>query len=169
MMRIRPIPEGMTKNDPYFLTATWFGVGRIAPASGTLGTLAAIPFGYLIALIAGPVGLAVAALLLLVWGTKAADRYGTKSGVKDDQAIVVDEVVGLWIAAIPAETNLWLWALAFLLFRFFDVWKPWPASYFDRKEDDKPVTGFSVMMDDVVAGIMALFGVSIGALSSLLN
>jgi phosphatidylglycerophosphatase A len=111
----------------------------------------------------GQTGLAIAAAVLLVIGTLAAGRYGKKSGVTDDQSIVVDEVVGMWIAAIPAGKHLLLWLAAFFLFRLFDIWKPWPASFFDNRSKG----GFDVMMDDVVAGIYALLGVSIAAIFSL--
>ena len=157
---IHPLPSGVLFTHPQVLIATWFGAGLVRPAPGTIGTLAALPVGYVIALLSGQIGLAVAAVLLLVIGTFAAGYYGKKSGETDDQSIVVDEAVGLWIAALPASTNIYLWLIAFLLFRLFDIWKPWPASYFDNRSRG----GFDVMMDDVVAGIYALLGVSVGAL-----
>ena len=153
---IKPLPEGMTLKNPYALLATWFGSGLLRPAPGTIGTLAGIPLGYIIALWLGPIGLIAAAIVLMAIGTLAADKYGKKSGTVDDQSIVVDEVVGVWIAALPAYNNLYLWLAAFLLFRLFDIWKPWPASFFDNKSKN----GFYVMMDDVVAGIYALLGVA---------
>lgn len=159
------LPEGLKFKNTNVLVATWFGAGLLRPAPGTIGTLAAIPPGFLISYFLGGFGLLIAALFLLVVGTIAASFYGRKSGQKDDQSIVVDEVVGLWIAAIPAGTTLGLWIAAFLLFRLFDIWKPWPASYFDKRGK----SGFDVMMDDVVAGIFAMMGVSIGAASLLLN
>lgn len=157
---IQPLPAGMTLKDPVALLATWFGSGLLRPASGTIGSIAAIPFGYAIAVYTGATGLALAAVLLFIIGTIAADRYGKKSGTVDDQSIVVDEVVGIWIAALPAADNISLWFTAFLLFRLFDVWKPWPASYFDKRSRG----GFDVMMDDVIAGFFALLGVSFDAL-----
>jgi phosphatidylglycerophosphatase A len=160
---IAPLPPGMPFMHPAALISTWCGAGLLRPAPGTIGSLAAIPLGYVIAMIFGTTGLIAAAALLLVIGTMAADRYGKKSGTVDDQSIVVDEVVGIWIAALPAADNIYLWLAAFLLFRFFDIWKPWPASYFDKRSG----SGFDVMMDDVVAGIYALLGVSIGALARL--
>lgn len=154
---IRPLPPGTTFKNMNVLIATWFGAGRLKPASGTMGSLAAIPFGYALQATVGMLGLAIAAILLLWIGTLAARYYGEKSGQKDDQAIVVDEVVGLWIAAIPAATNPVLWLIAFLLFRLFDVTKPFPASYFDKSERGG---AFYVMLDDVIAGIYAFFGVA---------
>lgn len=152
---IRPVPPETSMKDWRILTACWFGSGRIRPAPGTMGSIAAIPLGYLIAWQFGFLGLAAASLLLLWIGTIAADYYGKKSGTVDDQTIVVDEVVGMWIAAIPAETHPDLWFVGLVLFRFFDIWKPWPASWFDNRSKG----GFDVMMDDVVAGIYAMFGV----------
>jgi phosphatidylglycerophosphatase A len=151
---VRAVPEGTRLSDWRILLATWFGSGLLRPAPGTMGSLAAIPFGWLIAQQAGPVGLALAALSLLCIGTVAADYYGRKSGTVDDSSIVVDEVVGLWIAAIPAADYWDLWVIAFVLFRLFDVWKPWPASWFD----DRSTGGMDVMMDDVVAGFYAFLG-----------
>lgn len=159
IFRIKPLPDGTTATNLHVLVATWFNIGRLRPAPGTLGSLAAIPFGYAIAYTGGILALILAALLLLVVGSMAANYYGKKSGEKDDQAIVVDEVVGMWIAAIPAATHPDLWVTAFILFRLFDIYKPWPASFFDKRAG----SGFDVMMDDVVAGIYAMLGVAAGA------
>lgn len=153
---LHPLPPETSAKHVHVLIATWFGAGRVRPAPGTIGSLAAIPFGYLIAYLTGYIGLGVAALLLLALGTFSANYYGRKSGEKDDQSIVVDEVIGLWIAAIPAEQDLRLWIAAFVLFRIFDIYKPWPASFFDRRAGN----GFDVLMDDVVAGIYAFLGVA---------
>jgi phosphatidylglycerophosphatase A len=160
---IRPVPSGTSFSNLNVLIATWFGAGLLRPAPGTMGSLAAIPFGYAIVVFSGQIGLAAAAVLLLLIGTIAAGYYGKKSGATDDQSIVVDEVVGLWIAAIPADKSLFLWIAAFFLFRLFDIWKPWPASFFDNRSKG----GFDVMMDDVIAGIYALLGVSIAAVTGL--
>jgi phosphatidylglycerophosphatase A len=161
--RILALPPETVMKDWRILMATWFGAGRIRPAPGTIGSIAAIPFGYIIAQQAGFIGLALAAIALLCLGTVAADFYGKKSGTVDDQTIVVDEVVGMWIAAIPAEGHWDLWLVGLVLFRIFDVWKPWPASWFD----DRSKGGFDVMMDDVVAGLYAMFGVGALALGYL--
>lgn len=157
----QPLPENIDAKSIHTRIATWFGAGRFTPAPGTMGTLAAVPFGYAIAAAGGMAALGVAALILLFVGTRAATRFGTQSGKKDDQRIVVDEVAGMWIAAIPAGTDVALWVLAFVLFRLFDIYKPWPASFFDKRESaGRKASGFDVMMDDVVAGIYAFFGVA---------
>ena len=160
LFNLKPLPEGMNASSPTALVATWFGVGRLRPAPGTLGTLAAAPFGFVIMAAGGPLSLLICALVLLWVGSTAAQHYGQKSGSVDDQSVVVDEVVGFWLAALPAATVPALWLLAFLLFRFFDIYKPWPASYFDNRKKG----GFDVMMDDVVAGVFAMGGVALLAL-----
>lgn len=153
---IRPLPPGTAFSNPHVLIATWFGAGRLKPGSGTIGSLAAIPFGYLITVSTGYLGLALAAALLFWVGTLSANYYGEKSGEKDNQAIVVDEVIGMWIAAIPAENNLFLWLIAFVLFRIMDIYKPWPASFFDNRAGN----GMDVLLDDVIAGFYAFLGVA---------
>lgn len=163
--RIKPLPADMKMKQWHVWLSTWFGSGRLRPAPGTMGSLAAMPVGYLIAQHTGPLGLGLAALSLFLIGTVAADRFGKKSGVADDQSIVVDEVVGMWIAAIPAEGNWTLWWIAFFLFRLFDIYKPWPASHYDKRSRD----GYDTMMDDVVAGAYAFPGVAAIALFYINN
>lgn len=158
--RISPLPQGAGNNRLAVMIATWFGVGRLRPAPGTLGTLAAVPFGFVIMALGGPLALLACTVLLFFVGAKAAGVYGRLSGTKDDQSIVVDEVIGLWIAALPAAFVPGLWILAFVLFRFFDIYKPWPASYFDRRQKND----YDVLLDDVIAGIFALGGVAFVAL-----
>jgi len=159
--RIKSPPKDLPIKNLNTLVATWFGLGLFRPAPGTIGTLAGLPFGYAIAYFFGSIGLIIATILLFIIGTLAAHKYGKKSGEVDDQSIVVDEVVGLWIAALPAYANIYLWLLAVVLFRIFDIFKPWPASYFDKKMKN----AYGVMLDDVMAGIYALFGVAVVSLS----
>lgn len=154
---VMPLPYGSDDSKLSAHIATVFGVGRLRPAPGTIGSLAAIPLGYGIAWAGGPIALGIAALIVTVIGAYAATAYGKKSGSVDDQSIVIDEVAGMWIAALPAATVPLLWVFAFVFFRFFDIYKPWPASYFDNKKRN----GWDVMLDDVIAGIFALGGVAL--------
>ncbi len=163
--RIEEFPAGMTRKNPVAMLATWFGSGLVRPAPGTIGSLAALPVGYVIQATMGVYGMALAALLITIVGVMAADRYSKASGKKDDQSIVIDEVAGLWIAAIPAGTSPELWAIAFLLFRIFDIYKPWPASFFDKRGKG----GLDIMLDDVIAGIFAFLGTASGALAMMLQ
>lgn len=153
---IKPLPNGLKLTNPRILLATWFGTGLIRPAPGTMGSIAAVPVGFFIQYMGGMIALAVAALILLIIGIKISDYYEKHSGEHDASSIVVDEVVGVWIAGIPAMTNPFLWVMALIFFRIFDILKPWPVSMYDKRKRG----GYNVMMDDVVAGILALLGVA---------
>jgi phosphatidylglycerophosphatase A len=131
------------------LLAAWGPCGYAPVAPGTFGTLGAIPL-YL-ALSRLPAGAYVAfTLAFSALAMLAADRAGRYWGVADASPIVIDEVAGylLTMALVPFS---WPAALAgFVLFRIFDVLKPWPASAFDRVK-----SGFGVVMDDLAAGVYA--------------
>jgi len=149
------------------LIATFFYVGHLRPAPGTWGSLAALPAGWAIYVMAGPVGLCVAVLLayaLGVWAT-AVETRGKDN--HDPSEIVIDEVCGQWIALLPLAFGaarqdinilaLWPgWIAAFALFRLFDITKWGPVGWADRLHGP---TG--VMLDDVIAGIFAAIGVGI--------
>lgn len=129
--------------------ATWGGVGYLPGMPGTWGTLAALPLWWLLAQ-SGPwgYGLGVAALLALaLWAAGPAQEY---LGRVDHPAIVVDEVVGLLItlAGVPFKWQLIL--IGFILFRLFDIWKPFPVKYCERLPG-----GWGVTLDDLAAGLLA--------------
>jgi phosphatidylglycerophosphatase A len=133
--------------------ASGFGSGLSPFASGTVGSaVALIPWIALRALGLPLYLLAIAiAFAIGVW---ASDIVIRKLAVEDPGVIVWDEFVGQWIALIPlvVAPRSWLWiAAAFVLFRVFDVWKPWPASWADRSIKG----GFGAMLDDVIAGAYA--------------
>jgi phosphatidylglycerophosphatase A len=126
------------------------GLGYAPVASGTFGTLAGIPAFWLLARLPGPLWLLTwAALLALAcW---IADVAGRIYGVADDGRIVIDELVG-YLATVALLPFSWTAALlGFLWFRFFDIAKPPPASWFDRRWKN----GAGVVLDDVVAGLYA--------------
>lgn len=152
--RLTVLPEGCSMKDPAVLLATWFGSGLIRPAPGTFGSIAAIPFGWLIYYLTGFYGFLAAIVIVFAIGVFAAQHFDKKSGAHDSSSIVIDEVVGMWIAAIPAALNLWVWIAALILFRLFDIWKPWPIWW--AEEDING--GLGVMTDDVIAGIYAFMG-----------
>lgn len=133
--------------------ATWFGCGYSPWAPGTCGSLGALVPAILLAR-AGwrPVwfaALAVAALPAAVW---SAGRFAKAAGKKDPQQVVVDEVVGQWIAlAGAASLARWtVWLAAFALFRLMDIWKPAPV----RQLEALP-GGYGIVADDVMAGLYA--------------
>jgi phosphatidylglycerophosphatase A len=131
--------------------AIGFGSGLAPIAPGTFGTLVAIPLYIAMAGLPISVYLALVVLTFIV-GVWICGRTATALGVHDHPAIVWDEVVGYLITMIAAPPQ-WYWLLVgFLLFRIFDIVKPWPARYFDRYVKG----GFGIMIDDVVAGIYAL-------------
>jgi phosphatidylglycerophosphatase A len=144
----RPRPT-TRRPDAWTLLAAWGPCGYAPVAPGTFGTLGAIPL-YL-ALSRVPAGAyLVVTLAVIVLGAVAAARAGRHWGVADASPIVIDEVAGYLVtmALVPFS---WQAVLAgFVLFRVFDVLKPWPASAFDRVK-----TGFGVVMDDVAAGVWA--------------
>lgn len=139
--------------------ATGFGAGLSPTAPGTVGTMVAIPLVFALAMLP-LVASAFVIIALLVLGVYVSERTSRDIGVDDHGGIVIDEIVGFAITmwALPLT---WQWLVAgFVLFRFFDIVKPWPVRFFDQH-----VTGgLGVMADDIVAGLLAcclLHGVSL--------
>lgn len=136
---------------------TFFGTGFLRPGPGTWGSSAALLLWLAVAhwthLTRGQLAVvtATAALAIVLVGIPACNIIVRESGTEDPSFVVLDEVAGQWIALIGATSRPWLWLLAFLLFRFFDILKPPPARQLDRMHG-----GFGIMMDDVAAGIYAM-------------
>ncbi|MCW8918209.1 MAG: phosphatidylglycerophosphatase A [Gammaproteobacteria bacterium] len=144
---------------PANLFALGFGSGLAPRAPGTFGTLAALP-PYLFWLqgLSLPWFLAVIVLSFLL-GIWLCDVTARDLGVHDHPGIVWDEFVGLWISCIALPTG-WPWLLAaFVLFRFFDILKPWPIRWLDRKVPG----GLGIMVDDLLAGLFALAVIQLAA------
>ena len=134
--------------------STVFGIGYFPQGQGTIMSAVAVPLAILLALNGGGVVVAGAALIVLVIGILACDEHVRVTGNPDPSECVIDELAGQWLAcAFVAFSPLSLPAffLAFALFRLFDIWKPWPVSW---AEESLP-GGWGVMMDDIVAGLMA--------------
>ena len=143
---VRPQPF----RDPVHFLAFGFGSGLARKAPGTFGTLAAIPL-YLLLAGLPLAGYTLAVALAFLLGIWLCGRASADLGVHDHPGIVWDEFVGLWVAlwAVPLD---WLWLLlGFGLFRLFDILKPWPIGPLDRRVSG----GFGIMIDDIVAGLMA--------------
>ncbi|MFP4097847.1 MAG: phosphatidylglycerophosphatase A [Alphaproteobacteria bacterium] len=145
------IPEQLERRKAYTWLASWFGCGFIRPAPGTWGSLGALPFGLALYALGGVTALLIAVAIATIIGFMVADKFDKAMGGNDSSMIVIDEVVGQWIALIPAVTNPYLVFVAFVAFRFFDILKPWPVSFFDKKI--KGAAG--VMGDDIIAGSYA--------------
>jgi len=137
---------------PGVLLATWFGAGYLPKAPGTWGSIGALPFAWLLVEIGGLYALGAATLVVFVVGLWASKVYMDKTGAHDPGAIVIDEVVGQWIVLLAAPLEVLPYAVAFVLFRVFDVLKPWPISWADRHIGG----AMGVMVDDVLAGIAGL-------------
>lgn len=145
-------------SDPSVFLATGFASGFLRPAPGTWGSLVALAiWWWVLADLAWPEQLAAIALVIGL-GTWLTARVGRRYGVHDDPRIVIDEFAGLWLALVAVPPT-WLTALAgFLLFRAFDIAKPWPVGWADRR-----VPGaVGVMLDDLIAGAMALAALHAG-------
>lgn len=145
------IPEQLDRKKAYTWLASWFGCGFLNPAPGTWGSLGALPFGIALYISGGSTLLAIAVLVITIIGLWAADHFDKAMDGHDSKMIVIDEVAGQWLALIPAALNPYLIFIAFIAFRFFDVLKPWPVSFFDTKIKGS----VGVMGDDIVAGLYA--------------
>jgi phosphatidylglycerophosphatase A len=143
---------------PSTVIASVFGIGYFPFASGTVASLAALPFAALILLHGGAMALAVSSLIAFAIGVWACGDHVRATDREDPSECVIDEVAGQWLACAFAPLSLPGMALAFVLFRLFDIWKPWPVGWADRELPG----GLGVMSDDMIAGLMA--GVLVAAL-----
>lgn len=144
------LPKLNWRNPIHFL-AFGFGSGAMPKAPGTWGTLVAIPIYLLLQPLSLPIYLAALSLLTL-FGIWLCHRTASDMGVHDHPGIVWDEIIGYLITMIAAPAG-WMWlVLGFVLFRFFDIIKPWPIRWADRHVEG----GIGIMLDDILAGMMAL-------------
>lgn len=152
---------------PASLIGTVAGVGHIRPAPGTWGSLAALPLAWVIYSVGGPWLVLILIPVVFAAGVWATAALTQGAADHDPSEVVIDEVVGQWIALLPvlfgaarAEVSvlaLWPgWIAAFLLFRGFDILKPGPIGWADKME-----TPLGVMLDDVIAGVFAAIGVGL--------
>ena len=133
--------------------ACGFGSGLSPWAPGTLGSAIALLPWLALRGLAWPYYLVIVALAFVL-GVWVSNVSIARLRIDDPGAIVWDEFVGQWIALLPivVAPRAWPWSvLGFVLFRLFDIWKPWPVSWADRRVKG----GFGVMLDDVVAGLYA--------------
>ena len=132
------------------LLATGFGVGYSPVAPGTLGTLIAILIYYFLSEIPSPLYeiTLIGFFFLSVWVSENAERL---FGKKDDQRIVIDEIIGFLITMLWVPKTIRFVMIGFFLFRFFDILKPFPI----RRLEKRFKGGFGVVLDDVAAGVYA--------------
>jgi len=151
--------------------ATILGVGHLRPAPGTWGSLAAFPLAWGLHILGGWQLLLLATCGLFAIGLWATRVQTEGTDNHDPSEIVVDEVVGQWISLLPVSIGasmmstsvLALWpglVAAFIAFRLFDIWKPGPVGWADKRDD-----ALGVMLDDVIAGLLA--AITVVALAAL--
>lgn len=151
------------------LIATFLGIGMLRLGPGTWGSMAALPAAWALHRLGGfpAVAIATVAVFFLGWWATAVQTRGKAD--HDPGEIVIDEVVGQWIALWPVSWGAWAmgaeilrlwpgWIVAFVAFRLLDIWKPGPIGWADRRAD-----ALGVMLDDVIAGILAAVVVAAGA------
>ncbi len=128
-------------------------VGLIPGAPGTYGSMVTLPLAYFwsIKVTNDPFITFGFILIITLLGVLASNKVSASLGVEDPGEIVIDELVGQWIAVLAIPGHWGYWLAAFLLFRLFDIWKPWLID----KSQQLP-GGIGVMMDDVLAGLLAL-------------
>ncbi|MGI9392748.1 MAG: phosphatidylglycerophosphatase A family protein [Parvibaculales bacterium] len=148
------IPPSLRLWYPSVFLASLAGIGFVRKMPGTIGSLIALPTGYAIYHYAPLWVLLIAILIALCTGLWASHRWLIASPKDSDpQSIIIDELVGQWIAMAaiaPYGLDIFSLAIAFCLFRFFDIIKPWPVYLADRRKD-----AIGIMLDDVIAGSMA--------------
>ena len=138
--------------------ATWHYSGLSPKAPGTVGTLAALPAGVALLWSGGSTALLIGILALSALGLYVSHRYALESGVKDPGEVVIDEAAGMWIALLPAGLIWWQILSAVVLFRLFDILKPGPVGWVDRRLSG----GLGIMADDLVAGALAALVLATG-------
>lgn len=149
-MKKNSLPVGYWRN-PIHFTACGFGAGAAAYAPGTWGTLVGIPFYIVMSSLSVPVYVLICFIMYVV-GVWLCGRTAHDFGVHDHPGIVWDEVVGYLVTMIAVPSG-WSWIiLGFILFRIFDIVKPWPIRVIDRGVEG----GTGIMLDDVLAGLFAL-------------
>jgi phosphatidylglycerophosphatase A len=124
---------------------------------GTWASLAALPCAWAICGSFGKIGLASATVIVFAVGCWASAEIAKVSATKDPSAIVIDEVAGQWLVLLGAALDPLSYTLAFLLFRMFDIWKPWPVSWADRHS----AGGLGIMLDDILAAVYAVVALSV--------
>jgi len=143
------------KNPIHFIV-TLGGIGKIPIAPGTWGSI----FAFLVFIyISHYVDMLIVVILSIPFSIWVCEKASINLIEKDHKSIVIDELVGIWIALVPAlylstQTSRTSYAvLALIFFRIFDIFKPFPVSYFDKNFKN----GLGIVLDDLIAGIMAIF------------
>ncbi|WP_100643332.1 phosphatidylglycerophosphatase A [Alteromonas facilis] len=136
--------------NPYHFLALGFGSGLIPLMPGTMGSIAAIPV-VLLASLANIQGFILITVLACLLGVLICQRASDAMGVHDHGSIVWDEIAGMLVTFLFIPITPITIIAGFVLFRLFDILKPWPISFLDKHVHG----GFGIMLDDIIAGLMA--------------
>jgi len=143
--------------DPVHLLAFGFGTGLAPKAPGTFGSLPGVLLAWLAHTVALEWRLSLALVLFLA-GIWLCGESARRLGIHDHPGIVWDEITGMYLTLLVVPPQIALWALAFGLFRLFDIWKPWPI----RDLDHRLAGGLGIMLDDLVAALYAAILLAFG-------
>lgn len=151
LMTKSSIPINVNLFNPIQFLALGFGSGLAPKAPGTFGTIAAVPLFYLLSFLSLPIQMVIIVIMSLL-GIYICGEAAKQIGVDDHPAIVWDEIVGYFITMLFVPVTPLSLLVGFLLFRLFDIIKPWPISLADKKLHG----GLGIMLDDILAGLAAL-------------
>jgi len=141
-----------------FLVATFFGVGKIPFAPGTWASVAAVPCFWF--LIDKPLALLTVLVVVYFAGVYCSGQYEKQIGEKDPSSAVIDEVLGMGVSLLWIPQQWPFVIVALLLFRIFDIWKPYPVGRLEKLPG-----GWGIMSDDLLAGVYANAWIQIGLLA----
>lgn len=146
--------KNLTIFNPIYFLAFGFGSGKISPAPGTWGTIAGLIFAIIIYYLGLNYWLELALIVIAFFaGIYICDKTSHDMGVHDHGSIVWDEIVAIWLVIFfMPEKNTQYFFLAFLIFRIFDIFKPYPIKILDKKVSG----GLGIMIDDLLAAVYSL-------------
>ena len=143
--------RGLTLKEAFILLlSSWFGVGRLPLAPGTWGTLGAVPLVLIISYF-GPIPAVISLAVIILLAVWTSDISQKVLGKDDPPEVVIDEVAGYFVAVFLLPFSWWSFILGFLLFRIFDILKPFPIRMIHKKVKG----GIGICLDDIVAGVYA--------------
>lgn len=146
-----PIPKSVWQNPLYFI-AFGFGSGTLPIAPGTFGTLFAISF-YLLLQPLSNINYLIVTTGIIIASIFICDKVSKELKIHDHPGMCLDEFSGYFVTMFAAPHGIFWIVSGFLLFRFFDIWKPWPISFLDENING----GFGMVIDDLLAGIFGFF------------
>lgn len=142
-----PVPSAVWQ-DPLYFIGFGLGSGTMPFAPGTFGTLMAIPFYLMLRPLPGYAYL-IFVFIFIIFSSLLCGWLSKEIRVNDHPGMCIDEFAGFFVTMINAPHGFFWIILGFILFRLFDIWKPWPISFIDQKIHG----GFGMVLDDVLAGI----------------